>query len=160
MLRRLFASTLVLGSAVVLFAPYAKAQSVDLTFSGSVNTSCTFGAPVPGTLIYDAVTPALLTFGRGGSRSSVTLDCATASNLSAGSLTQTGGPSLNLANCLISIGSSKLAADISVTNCSGSGTALYSSGAGTIFADLRVGSNTSFQPGTYSFKITLTATSN
>lgn len=33
MLCRLFASTLVLGSAVVLFAPNAKAQSVDLTCS-------------------------------------------------------------------------------------------------------------------------------
>ncbi len=160
MLRHLLASVLVMGSAAVLSAPSAKAQSVDLTFSGNVNTSCTFGAPVPGTLVYDAATSALIAFGKGGSRSSVALDCAAASNLSVGSLTQTGGPSLNLANCLISIEGSLLPVNISVTNCSGSGSALYYSGAGTIFADLRVRSNTSFQPGTYSFKITLTATSN
>lgn len=50
MLRNLFASVLIMGSAVVLSAPDAKAQSVDLTFSGTLGTNCTFSAPTPGVL--------------------------------------------------------------------------------------------------------------
>jgi hypothetical protein len=50
MLRNLFASVLIMGSAVVLSAPDAKAQSVDLTFSGTLGANCTFSAPTPGVL--------------------------------------------------------------------------------------------------------------
>jgi hypothetical protein len=104
MLRRLFASVLVLGSAVVLSAPSANAQSVNMPFSGTVATNCTFGTPTAGQLSLSGTSPNTLSAeqsatGSSASASTVTLNCTAPASLSVSAPTQISGPQLSPVNC-------------------------------------------------------------
>lgn len=157
MLRHLFASILILGSAVVLSAPSANGQSIDLPFSGTINPNCTFNESItPGQLGLIASN----TIGTVGplSGAGFTVSCSAPTNLTISAPIQTAGPTLTPVSC-----SSSLTAPlggispITFNSCNGSSPpSSVQSGSGLV--NISVQNASAIPPGAYGYKVTVTIT--
>jgi hypothetical protein len=156
MLRRLFASVLVMGSAVVLSALSANAQSVNVPFTASVGANCTFGTPTPGVLVLVEGSIALVADPTKGTLGSVSLQCTAPANITVSAPIKISGPVFNPSGCAASIflaGGSVLAFNDS---CDGTGTPAQVSGTNTLNIAMGVSSQSVIPPGDYAYNVTLT----
>jgi hypothetical protein len=155
MLRCLFASVLVMGSAVVLSALSANAQSVNVPFSGTMPTNCTFGTPTPGVLVPDGSAALVAGIAR-GTLGSVSLQCTAPANITVSAPIQTSGPAFTPTDCeaeILLAGGSDLALNLS---CTGTSTPAQVSGTNTLNVGMRVRSDRPIPPGDYAYNVTLT----
>jgi hypothetical protein len=152
MLRRLLASFLVVGSAVALFAPAAKAQSVNIPFSGRVATNCTFGAPSIGLLTLVGTNTLA------GSGGSVSISCSAPANITTSAPIQTiSTTTLSPVSCSVGLGlggSGNL-----FESCVGTSPPLsLTAGSRTTDVIMSVTDDVAIPPGDYSYIVTLTIT--
>jgi hypothetical protein len=157
MLRRLVASTLVMGSAVALSTPSANAQSVNVPFSGTMPSNCTFGTPTPGVLVPDG-SAALVANLTKGTLGSVSLQCTSPANITVSAPIQTSGPGISLppGGCVAAIlrpGGAILASN---TSCGGTGIPVQVSGTNNLTVVMSVASDRPIPPGDYAYNVTLT----
>jgi hypothetical protein len=152
MLRHLVVSAFIVGSAA-LMAPRVNAQSLDLPFSGSVPTNCTFNNTTPGTLTVSGST--LSSTNSGGANASVNVTCLSPVRVTLSAPIQTGGPTFTPTQCnsALFIGG-QLARNVPA--CDSTGTAIAPiSGSQAISASMSV---TGAPPGDYNYKVILTLT--
>jgi hypothetical protein len=157
MLRRLLTSALVLGGAVVLFAPSANAQSVNVPFTASVGAVCAFDPPTPGTLVFvpnsGSGNPALVANSTTGTRGSVGFNCSAPANFTASAPIQTSGSAISPTLCVTTISGG---ATNSLSSCVGISAPAAISGSGILNVAMRVESTSVIPPGDYAYNVTLT----
>ncbi len=158
MIRQIAIATLSIVS-IAAFAPKTMAQTADVTFSGTVPTTCTFGASTAGVLTPNLTTnPTILasSVNIGSSSGSVTVTCNAAAHLTVAPPSSTGA-----ALTTSSIGAQVAFASSPSTNTDSTGkmaALALPSGATPLKVDMSAQSNTTINPGTYSYKVTLTVT--
>lgn len=158
MLRHLFACVLIVGGAVTLNTTSIQAQTVNLPFSGTMPTNCTFGTPIPGVLAPNG-TNRLTT--DSGSRGSVTLNCLAPANITITAPIQTGGLSFSPTSCtaeFYTVGDQRAGTLLRFQSCSGTSPAKPINGSQTLSVGMSVMANSGIPPGEYSYNVTLTIT--
>lgn len=165
MLRGLLAATLVMGSVIVTSATNVKAQSVNMPFSGTVETNCTFGTPTTGRLSPSSTNPNTLSAeqsndGNPANASTVTLNCSAPASLSVSAPIQTGGPSLTPTNCnsTVLVGRT-LAPLINYSSCGGFSSPVTFPNTfadPTLLVFMSVQNASAVPSGAYSYEVTLT----
>jgi hypothetical protein len=155
MLRRLFASVLVMGSAVALSTPSANAQSVNVPFTASVGANCTFGTPTPGTLVLFSNRSTLIADPTYGTPGRVTLQCSAPANITLSAPNQTGGPNFTPIDCQTYISLEALAPIAINQSCAGTATPGPIRGTNTLNVSMRVTSGNAIAPGDYAYNVTL-----
>jgi hypothetical protein len=155
MLRRLFASVIVLGSAVVLSAPSANAQSVNVPFTVSVGAVCSFNPPTTGTLVLSGAN-VLVANSSTGTRGSVGFNCSAPANIIVGAPIQTAGPALTPTICSSTISITGTGTLSQSNSCNGSGSPGAINGSNTLTVSMRVESPSAISPGDYAYNVALT----
>lgn len=165
MLRHLFASTIILGSVVVLSEIGVYGQSIDLPFSGTINRNCTFSESIdPGEL-------RLITSDTIGSRgpglsftgAGFSVNCSGPTNVTITAPIQTAGPTLSPINCSSALTplNNNINTDPILTfdSCNGSSpTVNIGSESFAGFVDISVRNNSSIPSRTYAYRVTLSIT--
>ncbi|MGD1910453.1 MAG: hypothetical protein ACFB2X_06265 [Rivularia sp. (in: cyanobacteria)] len=156
MIRRLIVTSVLAVLSATAIAPKANAQSIDVPFTGTVGGACSFSKPVPGTLkpysqrSTNSSSPRALI---GNVQGKVTVNCNSSAKVRASAPVQTGGPKFTPKSSSASI---KFAG----TNHSyGTNTNMpLKTGESNIEVFPYIDKGTPLEPGTYSYRVTLTIT--
>jgi hypothetical protein len=155
MLRKVVASTLILGSTVLLNAPTVQAQSTDVQFNVSVATNCIFQQNKPGVLAISS--GSVLTANNStGTQGSVGFVCSGPANITVSAPRQVAGPTFTPSACSAAISRPSGAVVAQVTTCGGTSSPGAISGQDTLNVDMSVASSSLIPAGDYSYSVTLT----
>ncbi|MGD1910455.1 MAG: hypothetical protein ACFB2X_06275 [Rivularia sp. (in: cyanobacteria)] len=161
MIRRLIVTSVLAVLSAAAIAPKANAQSIDVPFTGTVGGACSFTGLTPGKLVVNSATNAtrIASYYSGGADGKVSITCNRASSVKVSKPIQTAGPKFTPTSYTVRVDDPSgkyTAVSQSVTNAPLAITT--SSKPIPLKVRMSVTQNSTFAPGNYGFKTTLTVT--